>query len=190
QAASAASSFLYNGSAKAIVIPMDSCHQDGAASGGTSAPSWCSNKASSSGLVVAYGLVYRLLQAGIPVYWSVNPSKTPVALGSTDHDSEVTTDVDLWVLDAAVASPPGDAGGLTSITGAPPVKRMHGGFTSPTFAVDSSYTYSRKEFPIRGGAFLISASDRANFDRFVNRTAPYNAWANRSGCGNGGACFD
>src|SRR5262245_59530464 len=62
QAAAAGSSFLFNGVDKAIVIPMDACHQDGSASGSSNGPRWCSNKPSGSGLMLAYGLVYRLLQ--------------------------------------------------------------------------------------------------------------------------------
>ncbi len=189
QAAAVASSFLYNGTDKAIVIPMDYCHQATTGSGSSGAPTWCNKKPSGgSGMIQAYGLVYRLLQNGIPVYWIINPSKTPAALGSSDNDNEITTDIDAWILDGSSAHPPGDTSGLTS--GASPIKHMTGGFTAPTFAVDGSYSYGKKEFPIRGGAFMISANDRANFNAFVNRQAPYTTWANRSGCGNGGFCYD
>ncbi len=190
QATAPASAFLYNGTDKAIVIPMDFCHQAMTTANNANAPTWCANRPSTgNGMMMAYGLVYRLLQAGIPVYWIVNPSKDPVALGSSDNNNEIATDIDMWILDSSVANPPGNTTGLTA-GGTPPVKHMTGGFTAATFGIDAAWTYSKKEFPIRGSAFFISANDRANFNKFVNRQSPYTSWANRSGCGNGGFCYD
>src|SRR5262249_50723169 len=82
--ASVGSSFLQSGTDYAVIIPLDYCHQAGTASPQDgSAPTWCSKPTSSGGMTTAYGLVYRLLQNGIPVYWIVNPTKSPPALGST-----------------------------------------------------------------------------------------------------------
>src|SRR6185436_1157479 len=65
---------------KALIIPMDRCHQQlstpttmGPVTS-TSGPKWCADPstASSNGMMFAYGLVYRLMQKGVPVYWLVN----------------------------------------------------------------------------------------------------------------------
>ena len=198
EAANAGSSFLLTGGAScttgscAIVIPMDFCHQGNATSSSTSAPTWCGNRVSNDGSILTYGLIYRLLQNGIPVYWAVNPSKYPVPTSG-----EIAQTVDMWILDSSVSTPPGTSTALTGLGSSPaPVKRMKGGFTSATFGYDSTYSYAYKEFPIRGSAFFISASDRANFNKFVNRQSPYTSWAARSGCysgtGSGGpsTCYD
>src|SRR2546423_8593596 len=74
QAAGVGSSFLVSGADKAIVIPMDYCHQSNTATPTTGAqPTWCSVRPSGIGMMLAYGLIYRLLQNNIPVYWIVNP---------------------------------------------------------------------------------------------------------------------
>ncbi|MDB4959002.1 MAG: Type fimbrial biosis protein PilY1 [Myxococcales bacterium] len=192
QAAGTGSSILRSGTDYAIVIPMDYCHQAGSASPTDgSAPTWCSKPTSPGGMVLAYGLVYRLLQNGIPVYWYVNPSKDPVALGATNGTSaEIPSDIDLWVMDAAATTPPATGTALTACSGCtPPVKHWTLSSTG-TFAVDAAWTYDKKQFPIRGSAFLIRAVDRANFNKFVRRQAPYNNWAAGRSCGSGTSCQD
>src|SRR5687768_5868232 len=70
-------------SAGSIIIPMDRCHQVMALGNTLSPPStanspkWCANAGPNqdNGVLEAYGLVYRLMQQGITVYWTTNPTK-------------------------------------------------------------------------------------------------------------------
>lgn len=141
--------------------------------------------ATDDGMYRTYGLVYRLMQRGIPVYWLVNPSKSPVALKASENlsaQSYLASDVDLWVLTGDLSSPPGSATGLAS---------CGSGCTQPVHRLDSttlapySDSYQYKQFPVRGGAFLIAAEDRAKFDDFWRRQGAYSTldatkynWAN------------
>src|SRR5262249_30169419 len=138
-----------------------------------------------------YGLVYRLLQNGIPVYWVVNPSKTPVALGSTNGPStEITTDIDAWILDGQTTPPATSATALASCAGCtPPVKHLKLS-SRGVLSVDTAWTYDKKQFPIRGSAYMIAAQDRASFNEFVQRQAPYASWAAGRSCGAGASCQD
>jgi hypothetical protein len=196
QPASVASAFLTSGTDYAVIVPLDYCHQAGSASPTTgAAPTWCSKQTGSAdaGMTASYGLVYRLMQAGIPVYWIVNPSKTPPALGSTNGASvEVTTDIDAWVLDSSLTLPPATATTALTACGVgctPPVK--HISLTSAgVMTIDAAYTYDKKQFPIRGSAFMIKAADRANFNKFLRRQAPYASWAAGRSCGAGSSCQD
>jgi hypothetical protein len=206
QAAGAGTSFLLSGGAScsagscALVIPMDWCHQGTATAQSTSAPTWCGTRVGSDGMMVTYGLIYRVVQAGIKVYWAINPSKFPTALGSSSS-VEIAQDLDLWILDSSVSGPPGSNKALSSAAAATsPVVKMRGGFIAADFGHDTAYGsagyYPYKEFPIRGSAFFISATDRASFNKFVNRQSPYSSWANRSGCYSGtgagtpSTCYD
>ena len=67
----------------------------------------------------AYGLVYRLMQAGIPVYWAVNPTKDPPALTLSQNanaQTYINTDIDLWVVNAT-GTPPTLGSALTACSG-------------------------------------------------------------------------
>jgi len=167
---------------RAILIPMDRCHQR-VSNGGANAPSvsatapaWCDDPAPTSANAMnrAYGLVYRLMQQKIPVYWIVNPTKGAPVLTVNDNNTNPATtpdartkDVDFWVV-SANSSPPGPTTSLTTLgTETAPVKRMtlsNPGTGSATLVTADAY--DRQQFPIRGGAFLIAPDDRAAFDAF------------------------
>jgi hypothetical protein len=126
------------------------------------------------GIVKTYGLVYRLMQRGIPVYWLVNPSKTTLALSSSENlasQSYLASDVDVWVMTDDLADPPTSAVGLTDCLTpgcTQPVQRLN---PSSLAVMTDSYRY--KQFPVRGGAFLIAAEDRASFNDFWKREGAY-----------------
>ncbi|HLL22527.1 MAG TPA: hypothetical protein VK427_10365, partial [Kofleriaceae bacterium] len=56
------------------------------------------------------------------------------------------------------------------------------GLSSLTYS--TAATYSRAQFPVRGGAFLIAPEDRAAFDTFMKTKL------GRSSCGSGYDCYD
>lgn len=171
--------------AKPIVIPMDRCHQMVATSGsegppGAGAPrnpdgsvnwdnAWCVRDpavGADDGMFKVYGLVYRLMQQGIPVYWVVNPTKDPVALNQyTAQQEHLATDIDAWIL-SPLGNVPAPNAALTDC-GLCPIKRLDQTTLAPV------WTYPKREFPIRGGAFVIAPADRAKFDAFWNRTGAY-----------------
>ncbi|HSD88549.1 MAG TPA: hypothetical protein VLB44_13570 [Kofleriaceae bacterium] len=133
-----------------------------------------------SGMLRGYGLVYRLMQRGIPVYWLVNPSKSPVALTASQNASSQTylaSDVDFWVLTSDLTDPPTSAAGLAAcgVGCTQPVHRLK-------IADLSKYTdsYRYKEFPVRGGAFLIAAENRAAFNDFWLHTGAYASLAGQT----------
>lgn len=185
---------------KAIIIPMDRCHQQ-IANGGANAPTtsdnapvWCHDNPGTSAKAMnrAYGLVYRLMQQQIPVYWIVNPTKgAPVLTVNNNNTNPATTpdartkDVDFWIV-SPTGTPPNPSSPLVALGADPaPVKRLqltNPGTLSATLTVAD--TYGRQQFPVRGGAFLIAPDDRAAFDAFhktqLGRT-----------CGTSGQdCFD
>ncbi len=127
---------------------------------------------SDDGMTKAYGLVYRLMQRSIPVYWIVNPTKQTVAMTAT-LDNYLASDVDAWVVTSDITDPPTGGASLTPCTGTgctQPVHRLNQSTLSPY--TDS---YQAKEFPIRGGAFLIAAEDRAKFNDFWKRSGAYSS---------------
>ncbi len=177
--------FASSATQKPILIPLDRCHQviagGGAAnappSGGSApnSPTWCADDPAvfSNAQNFAYGLVYRLMQQKIPVYWIVNPSKGSSLEGlpnshltSTAPDPK-TKDVDFWVV-SANSTPPTPGNALTLLgTETSPIKRLtttNPGTSSATLTVAS--TYSRQQFPVRGGGFIIAGDDRAAFEAF------------------------
>ncbi len=171
---------------KAIVIPMDRCHQPMANGGklappSSSSPKWCNDSPSSAddGIFEAYGLIYRLMQNGIPVYWVINPTKDPPALtNSQDLNSQtyIASDIDFWVLSSGASQlETGDS--MSSCNGGctPPVRRLNSGTLSPI-----SNSYGSKEFPVRGGAFVIAAEDRPAFNDFWKRQGAYSGFSGDS----------
>ncbi len=72
-------------SANSLIIPMDTTYQN-------------------YGMFKAYGLVYKLLQNGIPVSWAIGNPKTPDTFGGVDFTG---TTVDARTLAAVVARPCG-----------------------------------------------------------------------------------
>src|SRR5262249_24916869 len=155
-----------SGTDYALIIPMDSCHQGSANDdtgkypGSTSSSFWCRKPTDAGQIFKVYGLLYRMMQVGIPAYWIVNASKDPPALGCTTPGScrQIATDVDMWIMDAAATTPPGATTDLTSPSATTFIKHWTLS-SSGAFAVDSTWSYDRKQFPIRGGAFVISAQD-------------------------------
>ncbi len=165
---------------KAILIPMDRCHQqiaNGGANGATTSansPTWCIDNPGTSvnAMNRAYGLVYRLMQNKIPVYWIVNPSKGSSLEGLSNSNisgtpDPATKDVDFWVVaNGTTPATPGTA--LTALgIATSPIKRLtltNPGTSSATLT--TAATYSRQQFPVRGGAFVIAPDDRAAFDAF------------------------
>ena len=158
-------------SAGSIVIPMDRCHQPIAGSGIFSPPTvgnaFCADSpgAADDGMFEAYGLVYRLMQNDIPVYWTVNPTKDPPALRGDEAIGSQTyndRDIDFWVLNTGAKA--AELGGaLTDCdTGAgcvPPVLRL-----DPTDLSAVADSYTKNEFPTRGAAFVIDVADRDEFE--------------------------
>jgi len=175
-----------------IIIPMDRCHQPMTAplsgnkySPPTQAAAWCANPgiedSANPGMLYAYGLVYRLMQAGIPVYWVINPTKDPQALDENQSNLTNQTytdrDIDMWILspDDTDGQAPKLGDSLTSLAigETPPVKRLNADLS---VAED----YSKSEFPIRGSAWVIAANDRARFDEFFTNTGEFAAHAGNS----------
>ncbi|MBA3451582.1 MAG: hypothetical protein H0T42_00630, partial [Deltaproteobacteria bacterium] len=184
--------FVGSSSQKAIVIPMDRCHQNPTRPGDvvattTSAPTWCSNPvANGDGMNRAYGLVYRLMQYGVPVYWVVNPTKAP-GQNTSVSDTWTEKDVDFWILSNG-ANPPSSGSPLPAIPAlqSAPVRKLTSAASSPFTLSGTAGSYSMGAFPVRGGAFVIAAADRPAFDAF---------WATRIGsgrnCGTSGLdCLD
>jgi hypothetical protein len=175
--------FNPSGSNRPIIIPMDRCHQS---SGGWDAPTdssiasgWCANPSpdADEGIFQAYGLVYRLMQNNITVYWLVNPSKDPQGQRGNNDDDYSARDVDFWVLSSG-ASIPAAGGSLTSCAAATgcnyPIARLD----PSDLSVDEPYT--KQQFPVRGSAFLIAAEDRARFNDFWTRTGDFAVFAGDS----------
>ena len=175
------------GSARAVIIPLDRCHQQIATSGpegppAASSPAWCQNPVGSAdeGQFQAYGLVYRLMQNGIPIHWAINPTKDPPRLTAAENAGAQTytdRDIDLWVLGPDVSAPLTAGQSLTACTGTciDPVKKLVVSTATPT-----ADTYNYKEFPVRGSAFIIAPEDRARFDAFIKRTGEFAAYAGNS----------
>ena len=167
------------GGRRAVLIPMDRCHQRVAAAGeqappAAGSPSWCADPSSSAddGMFEAYGLVYRLMQNRINVHWVVNPTKDPPRLTAAEPHRYGERDVDLWVLGAGVATPPVAGEPLAACTAscADPVRRI-----DPASMLPVADSYNRRQLPLRGGVFVIAPEDRARFDSFMRRTGEF-AW--------------
>ena len=196
---SPASAFNQSGTDYALVIPMDSCHQGGTADdggaypGSTASSMWCRKPTNAGQIFKVYGLMYRLMQVGIPAYWVINPSKDPPAVGCSNPGScrQIATDVDMWIMDAAATTPPGATTNLSNTPASTFIKRWTLS-SAGVFAADAAWTYDKKQFPLRSSAFVISAQDRAKFNQFVRRQAPYDKWAANPvrSCGNGTSCQD
>jgi hypothetical protein len=156
-----------------IVIPLDRCHQANANGSALSPPTsgsprWCRDPSpgSDDGIFQAYGLVYRLMQRGIRVYWVINPTKTAPRLTYAETLAGQTyteKDVDMWITGQGCAGPTllGASTPSTNLLCAPPVLRLDGNTLT---GINSSYT--RGTIPFRGGVFVVDASDRAAFDSF------------------------
>lgn len=157
-------------SAGSIVIPLDRCHQALTSTTIRGIPiagnSFCADPSpTGDGMFEAYGLVYRLMQNDIPVYWAVNPTKDPLALKESEKLSTQTyhdRDIDIWVTQGGTSPPEmGQTLATCGVGCTPPVLRLD----PPTLAaLPASYGY--RQFPLRGGAFIIDAADRARFDDF------------------------
>jgi hypothetical protein len=156
---------------------MDRCHQQlanndypGEGPPDDAGNGWCAvpSGTQSNGLFKVYGLVYRLMQRGVPVFWLINPSKSATSVAAYGNNSTkryTDKDIDVWVLSTGASIL--TSGSLTACGSGctPPVKRLLG----TTLATDSTWTYTKKEFPIRGSAFLISGGD-ADGDGTADRT--------------------
>ena len=70
----------YSFSAQSMIIPMDMCYQPAAGLGATPKAGYCpdGNETGDDGMVKSYGLVYRLLQQGISVYYVLGPTKKSI----------------------------------------------------------------------------------------------------------------
>jgi hypothetical protein len=124
----------------------------------------------------AYGLLYRMMQMGIPAYWVVNPTKHasgPGAYGAASDHVHVEDDIDMWILHGPTqtsANIPTGSGALTAC----PTASCTGPVSLLNDALVAGTAYQYKEFPLRGGAFLIAGSDtdgdgttdRAEFNTF------------------------
>lgn len=178
------------GTDKAIVIPMDRCHQvvgSGTEAAPTSeAPKWCQEPSASAddGMFQAYGLVYRLMQNEIPVYWMINPQKEPAELRSTENYASQTytdRDIDFWIVESG-ENPPYMGSAATEALDScpstdcpvPPVARLDPG----TLAIANPYNYDA--FPVRGGSFVIAPEDRPKFNRFWLKTGEFSSFDGQS----------
>jgi hypothetical protein len=133
---------------------------------------------SDDGMYKVYGLIYRLMQRGIPVYWVVNPTKAVPAI-TTSNDNYLATDVDGWVLTSDLSSPPSSGAGLTDcLTTASCTQPVHR--LAPATLAPFMDSYQRKQFPLRGGVFVIAAEDRARFDDFWLRQGDYAGLAGKA----------
>jgi hypothetical protein len=154
------------GQHRALVIPLDRCHQKVANGGsfappGLAAPAWCSQLGTShdNGMMHAYGLVYRLMQRGIPVYWLINPTKDPQA-----RAGHTARDVDLWLLSPDATAPPAPSAPLTAC---PAISCGAAAYRlDPSDLTNPAARYEYQQFPIRGSAFLIAPDDRVAFNAF------------------------
>lgn len=173
---------------RAIIIPMDRCHQVVAQSGkyappAAAAPAWCTDagpySSNDDGLYHSYGLVYRLMQHGIPVYWLINPTKDAPALTinqNANSQTYIARDIDFWVTSPG-ASPPTGTSSLAACNGTcvDPVQRL-----SPTTLAPVANSYNATAFPVRGSAFVIAPEDRARFNAFWKKTGEFAALAGNS----------
>ncbi|MCE9574276.1 MAG: hypothetical protein K8W52_14105 [Deltaproteobacteria bacterium] len=130
---------------RAIVIPMDRCHQVVSQSGkyappSSAAPAWCQDagpfSSNDNGLYHTYGLVYRLMQQGIPVHWLINPTKDAPALTinqNANSQTYIARDIDFWVLNPTTATPPAGTSALTACNGScvDPVRRLNASTLAP-----------------------------------------------------------
>src|SRR5688572_20640416 len=174
-------------SAGSIVIPMDRCHQVLAMAGtlgppnSANSPKWCANSGpgQDDGIFMAYGLVYRLMQQGITVYWTTNPTKDPPALTAAQGlggQTYIATDIDFWAVHTGCTpnTPPalGDALPSTNASCLAPVLRL-----DPNTLGTVAGSYGRGAMPFRGAAFIIDQADRAAFDAwwltYVNGGSKY-----------------
>jgi hypothetical protein len=170
--------------AGSLVIPMDRCHQTIATSGTLAPPTvndaFCADPVASAdaGMNHAYGLVYRAMQNDIPVYWSINPTKDPTAVKTTQtiRASQVYNDrdIDFWVLSSG-ATVPTVGGSLTACD-------TTAGCTPPVLRLDSSMaavagSYTRRQFPTRGASFIIDAADAPRFKELYRRIGEFSGFA-------------
>ncbi|HWE26661.1 MAG TPA: hypothetical protein VHB97_01610 [Polyangia bacterium] len=145
-AAPRARAAAYDFSAGSWIIPMDSCYQPSQPYNGTSysgvnaastvygANSACPDgvQAGRDGILKAYGLVYRLLQANVPVYYILDTTKAAV-----------------------------DAPDLTiaSTTATPVALVTHAGTLSSYGNTSEFMVSTHKSISYRGAPFVISAAD-------------------------------
>lgn len=194
-----------NGTNKPILIPMDRCHQSIQASGnqqppGAGAPGlangWCvdPSPANSASQFHAYGLVYRMMQMGVPIYWIVNPTKTANSIVAYENNVTnqrwITTDIDMWVMSSSITTIPGSTASLTACATGCPVTRL-------TSTLTTAAMYSRHEFPLRGSAFLVPGTDtdadglndRDEFNTFWNAYGDGTPGSGQT-CAPGQDCYD
>ena len=164
-----------------IIIPMDRCHQTTEGSGKRSVPTrpnaFCANPTGGGddGLYQAYGMIYRLMQNDIDVYWLINPTKDPPALTDSQNlnsQSYNDRDIDFWVLSSGAQATRLNSG----LSGCGP------GCTPPVLHLDDnlnaiSGSYTKKQFPTRGGSFIIAAEDRNRFYEFFTRSGEFSGYA-------------
>lgn len=70
----------YYFAAQSLIIPMDICYQPSVGTGATPANGYCADPKGTAddGLTKAYGLVYRLLQQGVSIYYVMDPTKSAI----------------------------------------------------------------------------------------------------------------
>ncbi|MFN7130918.1 MAG: MopE-related protein, partial [Myxococcales bacterium] len=104
-------------SKKSIIIPMDACYQGD----GTTTPVACPGSADNGRLLYGYGLVYRLLQEGVTVYWVIAPNKTSL----TDVDLTVQFNAGApvgkynWTNGTFASRPPNNSTAIANYRGGP-----------------------------------------------------------------------
>ncbi len=145
-AAPRARAAAYDFSAGSWIIPMDACYQPTQSFNGSSfagsnqsstiygATTSCpdGSLAGKDGVLKAYGLIYRLLQNNVPVYYILNTNKTAV------------DGVDLTV---------------SSTTGTPVTQVIHSGSTSTYGNTQEFMKSTNTSISYRGAPFIISAAD-------------------------------
>lgn len=174
---------------RAIIIPMDRCHQvvgTGTEAAPTSeAPKWCQEPGPSAddGMYEAYGLVYRLMQNDIPVYWMINPTKEPLELMSIDNYAAQTytdRDIDFWVVESGEDPPHLGSAATEALDACPSIDCVAAPIARLNASLGITDLYNYDAFPVRGGSFMIAAEDRARFNEFWLRTGEFAGLAGQS----------
>jgi hypothetical protein len=115
--------------------------------------------------VQAYGPVYRLMH-GIPSA-DVNPPEAPADQPAEPGRAYANHDVDAWIISGA--RPAVLTGTSPRAAGTCRAGRCQAG----TLAPSTAWTYGKKQFPLRGGAFVIAPEDRPRFNDLFLRTGEF-----------------
>ncbi|HXU71970.1 MAG TPA: hypothetical protein VN947_21705 [Polyangia bacterium] len=161
----------YDFSAGSWIIPMDACNQpsrafNGSSFNGSNETSTIYGSASScpegsitgkDGVLKAYGLIYRLLQNNVPVYYILDTTKSGV------DQPDLT---------------------ITSTTATPVSRVTHSGGTYSTYGNTSEFMNStHRSIVYRGAPFIISAADVPTALNLMKTNSAFTGTDSRTGRG-------